>query len=154
MCSPLLLTKVQVFCHSSRCIHRRTLVFCGVLGRAPLLIHQNPVGEPQEPPHVHVPFLILSPFLPWNQPARAPQVLPPQAHATGPQRTVTWYVNDHLSTRYDKSVCENVIRLDRAVWFVDVTHILSELELLIHRVKVSTTPDGRVVDLFFITDGM
>jgi hypothetical protein len=36
----------------------------------------------------------------------------------------------------------------------DVTHILSDLELIIHRVKVSTTPDGRVVDLFFITDGM
>jgi UTP:GlnB (protein PII) uridylyltransferase len=43
---------------------------------------------------------------------------------------------------------------DCAVCFADVTHILSELELLIHRVKVSTTPDGRVVDLFFITDGM
>jgi UTP:GlnB (protein PII) uridylyltransferase len=36
----------------------------------------------------------------------------------------------------------------------DVTHILSDLELLIQRVKVSTTPDGRVVNLFFITDGM
>ena len=34
------------------------------------------------------------------------------------------------------------------------THILSDLKLIIHRVKVSTTPDGRVVDLFFITDGM
>ncbi|CAA6654938.1 unnamed protein product [Spirodela intermedia] len=30
----------------------------------------------------------------------------------------------------------------------------SELELIIQRVKVSTTPDGRVVDFFFITDGM
>jgi UTP:GlnB (protein PII) uridylyltransferase len=38
--------------------------------------------------------------------------------------------------------------------FADVTHILSDLELIIQRVKVSTTPDGRVVDLFFITDGM
>lgn len=36
----------------------------------------------------------------------------------------------------------------------DVTQVLCELELLIHWVKVSTTPDGRVVDLFFITDGM
>lgn len=41
-----------------------------------------------------------------------------------------------------------------AVSSADVTHILSDLELIIHRVKVSTTPDGRVVDLFFITDGM
>jgi hypothetical protein len=40
------------------------------------------------------------------------------------------------------------------VFFSDVTHILSELELIIERVKVSTTPDGRVVNLFFITDGM
>lgn len=36
----------------------------------------------------------------------------------------------------------------------DVTQVLSDLEHAIHRVKVSTTPDGRVVDLFFITDGM
>jgi len=34
----------------------------------------------------------------------------------------------------------------------DITEVLSELELIIHKVKVSTTPDGRVVDLFFITD--
>lgn len=43
---------------------------------------------------------------------------------------------------------------DRKGLLHDVTHILSELELIIQRVKVSTTPDGRVVDLFFITDGM
>uniref|UniRef100_A0A804PS12 ACT domain-containing protein ACR n=1 Tax=Zea mays TaxID=4577 RepID=A0A804PS12_MAIZE len=43
---------------------------------------------------------------------------------------------------------------DRKGLLHDVTHILSDLELIIHRVKVSTTPDGRVVDLFFITDGM
>jgi hypothetical protein len=35
---------------------------------------------------------------------------------------------------------------------VDVTQVLCELELTIRRVKVSTTPDGRVLDLFFITD--
>lgn len=34
----------------------------------------------------------------------------------------------------------------------DVTQVLCELELTIRRVKVSTTPDGRVIDLFFITD--
>lgn len=44
--------------------------------------------------------------------------------------------------------------VDRKGLLHDVTHILCELELLIHRVKVSTTPDGRVIDLFFITDGM
>lgn len=34
----------------------------------------------------------------------------------------------------------------------DVTEVLCELELTIKRVKVSPTPDGRVMDLFFITD--
>ncbi|XP_076938946.1 ACT domain-containing protein ACR10-like [Bidens hawaiensis] len=34
----------------------------------------------------------------------------------------------------------------------DVIHVLCELELIIQRVKVSTTPDGMVMDLFFITD--
>jgi hypothetical protein len=43
---------------------------------------------------------------------------------------------------------------DRKGLLHDVTHILSDLELIIHRVKVCTTPDGKVVDLFFITDGM
>lgn len=34
----------------------------------------------------------------------------------------------------------------------DVTEVLCDLELTIHKVKVSTTPDGKVMDLFFITD--
>ncbi|XP_026439463.1 ACT domain-containing protein ACR10-like [Papaver somniferum] len=34
----------------------------------------------------------------------------------------------------------------------DVTKVLCELELVIKRVKISTTPDGSVMDLFFITD--
>lgn len=34
----------------------------------------------------------------------------------------------------------------------DVTQVLCEMELTILKVKVSTTPDGRVIDLFFITD--
>ncbi|XP_043816934.1 ACT domain-containing protein ACR9 isoform X2 [Manihot esculenta] len=47
------------------------------------------------------------------------------------------------------------------VWFVDqkgllhdVTKVLTELEFTIQRVKVMKTPDGKVLDLFFITDGM
>ena len=39
-------------------------------------------------------------------------------------------------------------------FFLDVTQVLCELELTIQRVKVMTTPDGRVLDLFFITDNM
>ncbi|PIA34317.1 hypothetical protein AQUCO_03800126v1 [Aquilegia coerulea] len=41
---------------------------------------------------------------------------------------------------------------DRKGLLHDVTQVLCELELIIKRVKVSTTPDGTVVDLFFITD--
>ncbi|KAL8135926.1 hypothetical protein AgCh_010515 [Apium graveolens] len=42
--------------------------------------------------------------------------------------------------------------LDRKGLLHDVTGVLCELELTIKRVKVSTTPDGRVMDLFFVTD--
>lgn len=41
---------------------------------------------------------------------------------------------------------------DRMGLLHDVTRVLCELELTIRRVNVSTTPDGRVMDLFFITD--
>ncbi|KAF3335735.1 ACT domain-containing protein ACR10 [Carex littledalei] len=41
---------------------------------------------------------------------------------------------------------------DRMGLLHDVTQVLCELELTIRNVKVSTTPDGRVLDLFFITD--
>lgn len=42
--------------------------------------------------------------------------------------------------------------LDRKGLLHDVTHVLDELEHKIQRVKVTTTPDGCVLDLFFITD--
>ncbi|XP_015951545.1 ACT domain-containing protein ACR10 isoform X2 [Arachis duranensis] len=41
---------------------------------------------------------------------------------------------------------------DRKGLLHDVTEALCELELVIKKVKVSTTPDGKVMDLFFITD--
>lgn len=44
--------------------------------------------------------------------------------------------------------------LDRRGLLNDVTKVLSELELAIERVKVMTNPDGRVLDLFFITDNL
>lgn len=47
-----------------------------------------------------------------------------------------------------------VFCLDRKGLLHDVTKILCELELTIQRVKVMTTPDDKVLDLFFITDGM
>ncbi|KAF9665498.1 hypothetical protein SADUNF_Sadunf16G0129000 [Salix dunnii] len=40
------------------------------------------------------------------------------------------------------------------VFLLDVTQVLCELELTIQRVKVTTTPDGRVLDLFFVTDNL
>lgn len=44
--------------------------------------------------------------------------------------------------------------VDRRGLLHDVTELLTELDLSIQRVKVTTTPDGRVLDLFFITDNM
>ncbi|CAN6477056.1 unnamed protein product [Victoria cruziana] len=41
---------------------------------------------------------------------------------------------------------------DRKELLHDVTEALCELELTIIKVKVSTTPDGSVMDLFFVTD--
>ncbi|XP_062091981.1 ACT domain-containing protein ACR10-like [Humulus lupulus] len=41
---------------------------------------------------------------------------------------------------------------DREGLLHDVTEVLCELELTIKKVKVSTTPDRRVMDLFFVTD--
>ncbi|XP_048326498.1 ACT domain-containing protein ACR10 [Ziziphus jujuba] len=41
---------------------------------------------------------------------------------------------------------------DREGLLHDVTEVLCELELTIKRVKISTAPDGRVMDLFFVTD--
>lgn len=37
---------------------------------------------------------------------------------------------------------------------LDINEILCNLELIIQRVKAMPTPDGRVLDMFFITDGM
>ncbi|KAI3461527.1 hypothetical protein Pfo_018190 [Paulownia fortunei] len=44
--------------------------------------------------------------------------------------------------------------LDRKGLLHDVTQVLDELEHTIQRVKVTTTPDGCVLDLFFITDNL
>ncbi|KAF7148183.1 hypothetical protein RHSIM_Rhsim03G0132600 [Rhododendron simsii] len=47
-----------------------------------------------------------------------------------------------------------VFCLDRKGLLHDVTRALCQLELTIQRVKVMTTPDDKVLDLFFITDNM
>ncbi|KAE9445218.1 hypothetical protein C3L33_22882, partial [Rhododendron williamsianum] len=47
-----------------------------------------------------------------------------------------------------------VLCLDRKGLLHDVTRALCQLELTIQRVKVMTTPDDKVLDLFFITDNI
>lgn len=49
-------------------------------------------------------------------------------------------------------VCKYLNLALRNITFADVIKVLCELELIIKKVKVSTTPDGKVMDLFFITD--
>ncbi|KAG2311923.1 hypothetical protein Bca52824_023480 [Brassica carinata] len=44
--------------------------------------------------------------------------------------------------------------LHGTVSYWDVTQVLTELEFSIQSVKVTTTPDGRVLDLFFITENL
>lgn len=41
---------------------------------------------------------------------------------------------------------------DRKGLLHDITQVLCKLELTIKRVKISTAPDGKVMDLFFVTD--
>lgn len=53
--------------------------------------------------------------------------------------------------------CERVLLLqacssDRTGLLHDVTQKLWEMELTIKKIKVSTSPDGRAIDLFFVTD--
>ncbi|PWA76178.1 ACT domain-containing protein [Artemisia annua] len=47
-----------------------------------------------------------------------------------------------------------VFSWDRKGLVHDVTKLLCELELTIQRLKVMTTPDGKVLDLFFVTDSV
>ncbi|GER36846.1 bifunctionaluridylyltransferase/uridylyl-removing enzyme [Striga asiatica] len=49
-------------------------------------------------------------------------------------------------------LCRIILFFGLTVVRIDVTKVLCELELTIERVKVSTTPDGKVMDLFFVTD--
>ncbi|KAG2242409.1 hypothetical protein Bca52824_095747 [Brassica carinata] len=50
---------------------------------------------------------------------------------------------------FSLNVTLNVLKM-----FADVTQVLTELEFSIQSVKVTTTPDGRVLDLFFITENL
>lgn len=70
-----------------------------------------------------------------------------------PSCSVSFYLNEPSprsasSPVYLLTFCSR----DRRGLLHDVTHVLCELELTIQRVKVTTTPDDRVLDIFFITD--
>ncbi|MFQ6624722.1 hypothetical protein Gotur_004149 [Gossypium turneri] len=72
-----------------------------------------------------------------------------------PSCSVTFYLNDQPSNSPASPVyLLKFFCLDRKGLLHDVTQVLCELELTIQKVKVTTTPDGRVLDLFFITDNM
>ncbi|KAK1264997.1 hypothetical protein QJS04_geneDACA011222 [Acorus gramineus] len=71
-----------------------------------------------------------------------------------PSCSVTFYFNSETRPSVSPVYLLKLFCLNRAGLLHDVTQVLTELEHIIHRVKVSTTPDGGVVDLFFITDGM
>ncbi|KAJ4978176.1 hypothetical protein NE237_008956 [Protea cynaroides] len=72
-----------------------------------------------------------------------------------PSCAVSYYFNQQSSCSATSPVYMlKFCCLDRKGLLHDVTKVLCELELIIQRVKVMTTPDGRVLDLFFITDSM
>ncbi|XP_076905979.1 ACT domain-containing protein ACR9-like [Bidens hawaiensis] len=67
----------------------------------------------------------------------------------------TFYLNQlTIGSKPPSLYLLTVFSLDRKGLIHDVTEVLCELDLSIQRVKVTTTPDGKVLDLFFITDAM
>ncbi|KAL2566183.1 hypothetical protein AAZV13_19G149200 [Glycine max] len=73
-----------------------------------------------------------------------------EAEKEGKATVIT--VNCPDKTGLGCDLCRIILFFGLSIVRGDVTEVLSELELIIHKVKVSTTPDGKVVDLFFITD--
>ncbi|KAF5200898.1 Act domain-containing protein [Thalictrum thalictroides] len=71
--------------------------------------------------------------------------------------SISFYFNQQSSSSRPSSSPVYLLKLfclDRKGLLYDVTKVLTELELTIQRVKVMTTPDDKVMDLFFITDNM
>eukprot|EP00268_Persea_americana_P063123 TRINITY_DN8153_c0_g2_i1.p1 TRINITY_DN8153_c0_g2~~TRINITY_DN8153_c0_g2_i1.p1 ORF type:complete len:326 (+),score=54.67 TRINITY_DN8153_c0_g2_i1:235-1212(+) len=71
-----------------------------------------------------------------------------------PSCLVSFYFESETRPKPSQVYLLKLFCFDRKGLLHDVTQVLCELEHLILRVKVSTMPDGRVMDLFFITDGM
>ncbi|XP_047306467.1 ACT domain-containing protein ACR10-like [Impatiens glandulifera] len=64
----------------------------------------------------------------------------------------------YYKSQFEKPTSSNLFLLkfflnnDQSTLLHDVTKVLNELELTIRRVKVSTTPEERIVNLFFVID--
>lgn len=72
-----------------------------------------------------------------------------------PSCTPSFYLNQQSPNASSSPVyLLKFCSLDRKGLLHDVTQVFDELELTIQRVKVTTAPDGRVLDLFFITDNL
>lgn len=71
-----------------------------------------------------------------------------------PSCLMSFYFTQQSNTAPPSLYMLKVFSLDRKGLLHDVTKSLCQLELTIQRVKVMTTPDGKVMDLFFITDSM
>ncbi|XP_058747145.1 ACT domain-containing protein ACR10-like [Vicia villosa] len=65
---------------------------------------------------------------------------------------ISYYCSDLQPTKPPDVFLLKFCCHDRKGLLHDVTAVLCELELSIIKVKVSTTPDGKVLDLFFIID--
>nr|KJB62365.1 hypothetical protein B456_009G413900 [Gossypium raimondii] len=79
---------------------------------------------------------------------RLVQACPSCSSASG----ISYYRSELQSPKPPDVFLIKLCCVDRKGLLHDVTQVLSSLELNIQKVKVSTTPDGTVVDLFFITD--
>ncbi|XP_052203847.1 ACT domain-containing protein ACR9 [Diospyros lotus] len=72
-----------------------------------------------------------------------------------PSCSISFYFNQQYNSSLPPPLYMlKVFCVDRKGLLHDVTKALCQLELLIQRVKVMTTPDGKVLDLFFIIDSM
>lgn len=71
-----------------------------------------------------------------------------------PSHLPAFYLNQLSASRPSPLYLLKVFSMDRKGLIHEITKVLCELELTIQRVKVMTTPDGKVMDLFFVTDDM
>ncbi|RZC83965.1 hypothetical protein C5167_046753 [Papaver somniferum] len=74
-----------------------------------------------------------------------------------PSNSASFYFNQQSDSKSASSPQVYLLKfcgLDRKGLLHDVTKVFCELELTIQRVKVMTTPDDKVMDMFFVTDNL